>query len=225
MSILAFVKRFHSFHYPPRYGVAVYVRARNCREHQTKWLTGPMTYSQAVECAEQIARKKLRVGSMVSLPAARHGEYTGTIGTIAGQVYIQSPGALPVCPVHIGTEGGPTLVFPVSDLQPALVHNAIKELIGQWGYRDITELVRRVQEQLDAMEEGNITGIDSLCVLQEPDGSLIYCQNKRSVLLELDEARTRGRYYKQCPAPDPKMFLWMVIGNFESDEPEEEEEV
>jgi hypothetical protein len=51
------VKQFRSFRLPECYGVATYVRARNCREAQFKRLTGPMSYGEAVYQAERIARQ------------------------------------------------------------------------------------------------------------------------------------------------------------------------
>src|SRR5204863_6042451 len=108
---------------------------------------------------------ELQVGDVVSLPAPRYNEYNGTIGTVAGQVYPDPFDATPVCLVKVLGDVGPTVVFAVSDLQPLTTTAAIQELVTQWGYRDITDLIRRVNEQLDHLE------FDYLCVLQEPDGS------------------------------------------------------
>jgi hypothetical protein len=143
---------------------------------------------------------ELQVGGVVSLPAPRYNEYNGTIGTVAGQVYPDPFDATPVCLVKVLGDVGPTVVFAVSDLQPLTPADAIAELTGQWGYRDITDLMRRVREQLDLE-------FDYLCVLQEPDGSPVYCRQARRLWRRLSEARAEGRRYDECPAPDPEKNL------------------
>jgi len=173
--------------------------------------------------------KALNVGDVVSLPTPRQGEYTGTIGTIGSQIYLDPFDQTPVCLVSVLGDDGPHIVFVVSDLQPLTTTAAIQELTEQWGYRDITELIRRVNAQLDAMEQdeedrenGPLPGFDYLRVVQTPEGGPVYCRQEQQLFKELDEARRGGHHYEHCPAPDPVKNIWMVIGNFDLDEDEEE---
>ncbi len=94
---------------------------------------------------------------------------------------------------------------------------AIQELVTQWGYRDITSLIRSVNEQEDRE-------FAYLCVLQEPDGSPVYCRTARRLWRRLSEARAEGHHYDTCPAPDPSRpeNLWMVIGNFDCEDEDED---
>ena len=93
---------------------------------------------------------------------------------------------------------------------------AITELITKWGYRDVTGLLRLVYEQ-EAWGEFNY-----LCVLQSPEGGPVYCAQPRRLFKELTKARNLNVQYEMCPAPDPKANLWMIVGNFEVDEDDEE---
>jgi hypothetical protein len=151
------------------------------------------------------------VGDAVSLPMPKSNEYGGTIGMVAGQVYSDPFDSKLVCLVNVLGDVGPTVVFAVSDLHPLTTTTAIAELTGQWGYRDITDLVRRVNEQEDL-------DFDYLCVLQEPDGSPVYCRRARRLFKELSAARAEGHRYEECPVPDPEKNLWMIIGNFDDED-------
>ena len=64
---------------------------------------------------EEAEEAPLQVGDAVSFPVAKHGEYTGSTGIIAGPVYPDPFDQMPVCLVHVrGNE--PSIVFAVSDL-------------------------------------------------------------------------------------------------------------
>jgi hypothetical protein len=174
--------------------------------------------------------KPLCVGDVVSLPAPRHNEYSGTIGTVAGQVYPDPSDQVSVCLVSVRGDIGPHMVFAVSDLQPLATAAAIAELVTQWGYRDVTELIKRVNAQLDAMEQDEedrengplLPSFDYLHVVQTPEGGPVYCRQEQQLFKELDKARRGGHHYEHCPAPDPVKNIWMIIGNFDLDEDEEE---
>lgn len=60
-------------------------------------------------------KKALNVGDVVTLPPSRH--YEGTSGIVASQVYPDPFDSVPICLVHM-PDGGPAIVFAVSDLQP-----------------------------------------------------------------------------------------------------------
>ncbi len=171
----------------------------------------------------QPGEQALHVGEMVSIPASRHGEYAGTIGTVASKVFPNPFDSTPICLVDVLEGHGPALVFAVSECQALTKDAAIAELTGQWGYRDITALIRRVNDQLDAVD-GDMQRFDYLCVLQQPDGSPLYCHRERKLFKELNDARVAGHRYEQCPAPDPAKNLWMVIGNFDLEDDEDQRE-
>lgn len=92
------------------------------------------------------------------------------------------------------------------------VTQAISELITKWGYRDVTGLLRLVYKQEQWGE------FNYLCVLQSPEGGPVYCAMSHRLFKELTKARTLNVEYETCPAPDPKVNIWMIVGNFDDDE-------
>jgi hypothetical protein len=168
--------------------------------------------------SQQQLPQTFHVGDVVSLPVAKYNEHSGTIGTVAGQVHHDPFDQTPICLVHVLGDIGPAIMFAVSDLEPLTTPAAIQELTQQWGYRDITELIRRVYEQ--QLDEP--FSFDYLCVLQQPNGEPFYCPSERLLWSELNDARAEGHGYEQCPAPEPEQQLWLVVGNFEEGEAEGE---
>jgi hypothetical protein len=84
---------------------------------------------------------------------------------------------------------------------------AVKELVTQWGYRDITALIRRVYEQQQ------VAPFEYLSVLQRPSNEPFYCRRAADLFKELDEARRAGHYYPEgCPAPNPEKNLRLLVG-------------
>jgi hypothetical protein len=110
----------------------------------------------------------------------------------------------------------------VNELQPLTEAQAYQELLALWGYRDITELINQIDDQLQ--QQCQTERREYLCVLQSPEGGPVYCQRARRLFKELDSARRQGQRYEQCPAPDPVQFPWMVVGNLTVDEDEDDEE-
>jgi hypothetical protein len=55
-----FVLPFNALHLPCRFSVASYVKARNCREHQFKRLSGPLTYEEAAQLARELRDRALQ---------------------------------------------------------------------------------------------------------------------------------------------------------------------
>lgn len=86
--------------------------------------------------------------------------------------------------------------------QAHVIRSAIDELTSR-GYRDVTELVRPYYKG----------GFDDLCVLQQPDGSPVYCRAASEVFALLQIARSTYTVGTQ-PAADPSHEVWRVVGNF-----------
>jgi hypothetical protein len=88
--------------------------------------------------------------------------------------------------------------------QAQVIKRAVAELADR-GYREVTALVRA------GYGEGEFT---SLCVVQEPDGSPVYCRTASEVFTLLQTAQFTSALGTQ-PAPDPSGELWRVVGNFD----------
>lgn len=108
--------------------------------------------------------------------------------------------------------------------QDRSVQAVLTELVTTWGYRDISSFIAQQRKSFTEDAPDCADSITYLCVLQEPKGGPIYCRSAKRLFKELEVARTRNESYRQCPAPDPAApgNLWMVIGNFEIDDEEEE---
>jgi hypothetical protein len=89
---------------------------------------------------------------------------------------------------------------------------AVNKLVTQWGYRLITELIEAYYQHLGEECE------PYLAILQTPEGGPVYCRDATRLCKELDRARTTGIRYTSCPAPRPEEQMWLVIGNFETEE-------
>ena len=101
------------------------------------------------------------------------------------------------------------------------VKDAIAELTAQWGYRDISELIRQMNAAYAAEDPGEYREEQSsLCVLQTPEGGPVYCRSSRRLFKELQAARDKNIPYERCPAPDPRQHPWMVAGNFDLEDDE-----
>ena len=103
---------------------------------------------------------------------------------------------------------------------------AINELTTQWGYRNITELLRKWYQYqgyaaFNSSYDSNEP--DYLCVLQTPEGGPIYCSSTKRLYQELQKCRSANRRYELCPAPDPTTQMWRVVGNFELVNEDDEE--
>ena len=96
------------------------------------------------------------------------------------------------------------------------VQDALRELIEERGYRDATDLLRDF-----SLFNGRTYMY--YCTLQAPDGSPIYCRTPKKVLRVLKTARANNETNASRTAVEPiDSPPWTLVGNFESDDQEEE---
>ena len=108
--------------------------------------------------------------------------------------------------------------------QPA-IKETITELTTRWGYRDISALIAAWKKHYAEQYPDEPTNATTyLCVLQTPEGGPVYCRSAKRLFKELEAARSRNEPYAACPAPDPAQNLWMVVGNFDIGDEDEEDE-
>lgn len=108
--------------------------------------------------------------------------------------------------------------------QEPAIREAITELVTKWGYRDISALIASWKQYLAEQYPEEPTDITTyLCILQTPEGGPVYCRSTKRLFRELETARSRNEPYAECPAPDPAQHMWMVAGNFEIEDEDEDE--
>lgn len=107
------------------------------------------------------------------------------------------------------TQPPPGLPIVVSQVA---IDAAVNELVTQWGYRLITELIKVYYRRLGEVCESY------LAILQTPEGGPVYCRDATRLFKELDGARATAIRYTSCPAPRAEEHMWLVIGNFEMEE-------